>query len=79
MRRCVLSLSVFANLTSVSQAVRQAKIVGTLPWMFHVQSTGVLSPPMDQLLWYPIPNKPIEGFSGHVSGFFPHAMNLETK
>lgn len=54
-------------LIHVSQAVRHAKTIGTLPWMYHVQSTGVFSPPMDQLLWYPIPKKPIEGFSGHVS------------
>ncbi|KAG6825628.1 hypothetical protein H0H92_003009 [Tricholoma furcatifolium] len=47
------------------QAVRQAKTIGTLPWVFHVHSTGTLSPPMDQLLWYPIPKRPIEGFSGH--------------
>ncbi|GLB37897.1 putative regulator of Ty1 transposition protein 107 BRCT domain containing protein [Lyophyllum shimeji] len=47
------------------QAVRQSKTIGTLPWLFHVQSTGVLSPPMDQLLWYPIPRRPIDGFSAH--------------
>ncbi|KAG6916328.1 hypothetical protein DXG01_007310 [Tephrocybe rancida] len=49
----------------VRQAVRQAKTIGTLPWVFHVHSIGTLSPPMDQLLWYPIPKRPIEGFSGH--------------
>ncbi|KAF8058683.1 hypothetical protein FPV67DRAFT_1523362 [Lyophyllum atratum] len=47
------------------QAVRQAKTIGTLPWLFHVQAVGVLSPPMSQLLWYPIPRRTIDGFSAH--------------
>ncbi|KAG6888376.1 hypothetical protein C0995_008814 [Termitomyces sp. Mi166 len=51
--------------SDIFKAVRQNKTIGTLPWVFHVHSTGTLSPPMDQLLWYPIPKRPIEGFSGH--------------
>ena len=39
--------------------------------MFHVQSTGILSRPMDQLLHYPVPKKPIENFHLHVRSFLP--------
>ncbi|KAG5651886.1 hypothetical protein H0H81_007043 [Sphagnurus paluster] len=47
------------------QAVRKGKTIGTLPWVFYVHSTGVLSRPMDQLLWYPIPKRTIDGFTAH--------------
>ncbi|KAF8647813.1 hypothetical protein AX16_006533 [Volvariella volvacea WC 439] len=47
------------------RAVRQAKTIGTLAWLFHVQGTGVLTRPMDQLLHYPIPKRPIDGFIDH--------------
>ncbi|TFK70491.1 hypothetical protein BDN72DRAFT_958770 [Pluteus cervinus] len=47
------------------KAVREGKTIGTLAWLFHVQSTGVMTRPMDQLLHYPIPKKPIPGFMGH--------------
>ena len=42
------------------------KTIGTLAWLFHVQSTGVLSRPLDQLLHYPVPKRPIEAFHNHV-------------
>ncbi|KAF8888696.1 hypothetical protein CPB84DRAFT_1749431 [Gymnopilus junonius] len=48
------------------QAVRQAKTIGTLAWLFHVQSTGIFSRPLDQLMHYPVPKRPIEGFDQHV-------------
>ena len=48
------------------QAFRNGKTIGTLAWVFHVQSTGILSRPLDQLLHYPVPKKPIENFSLHV-------------
>ncbi|EAU89078.2 hypothetical protein CC1G_11918 [Coprinopsis cinerea okayama7 len=41
------------------------KTIGTLAWLYHVQSTGVLTRPQDQLLHYPIPKERISGFSGH--------------
>ncbi|KAL0579150.1 regulator of Ty1 Transposition [Marasmius crinis-equi] len=47
------------------KAVRARKTVGTLQWLFHVQLTGVLSRPLDQLLHYPHPSKPIENFTDH--------------
>ncbi|KAJ3510240.1 hypothetical protein NLJ89_g4795 [Agrocybe chaxingu] len=48
------------------QAVKTGKTIGTLAWLFHVQSTGILARPLDQLLHYPVPKRPIEGFSHHT-------------
>ncbi|EDR06414.1 uncharacterized protein LACBIDRAFT_300036 [Laccaria bicolor S238N-H82] len=53
------------------RAFRNGKTIGTLAWVFHVQSTGILSRPLDQLLHYPVPKKPIENFSLHVRSSFP--------
>ncbi|KAI0271257.1 hypothetical protein BC834DRAFT_966777 [Gloeopeniophorella convolvens] len=47
------------------QGVNRRKLIGSLTWLFHVESTGNLSTPTAQLLHYPIPKKPIEGFSAH--------------
>ncbi|KAG6880099.1 hypothetical protein C0992_006373 [Termitomyces sp. T32_za158] len=62
---CDVFVTRFRSGKAYVQAVKQSKTIGTLPWVFHVHSIGTLSPPMDQLLWYPIPKRPIEGFSGH--------------
>lgn len=57
----------YASLTeSLYQALKMDKTIGTLTWLFHVESTGVLTPPTDQLLHYPIPKRSIAGFSPHV-------------
>ncbi|KAF5370744.1 hypothetical protein D9758_001946 [Tetrapyrgos nigripes] len=45
------------------KAVRAGKTIGSLAWLFHVQSVGVLKRPLDQLLHYPIPRHPPDGFS----------------
>lgn len=57
---------------SITNHVRQALkqdgvIVGNLCWLFHVQTIRAISPPTDQLLHYPTPNKQVEGFDKHVS------------
>ena len=44
------------------KAIREKKMVGSLAWLFHVQSTGALVSPIDQLLHFPIPKSPVEGF-----------------
>lgn len=49
------------------RALDTSKTIGSLAWLFHVQHTGVLSRPLDQLLHYPIPKRPIEGFAAHVN------------
>ncbi|OCH87294.1 hypothetical protein OBBRIDRAFT_837516 [Obba rivulosa] len=49
-----------------AKAYRLNKTIGTLPWLWYVRSTGTLSNPLSQLLHYPLPKKPIEGFSSHV-------------
>jgi hypothetical protein len=49
--------------------VRTHKTIGTLAWLFHAQSTGILARPLDQLLHYPVPHRPIEGFDKHVRFF----------
>lgn len=48
------------------QGVNGRKLIGSLTWLFHVESTGTIGTPTAQLLHYPIPKKPIEGFSAHV-------------
>ncbi|KAI9461073.1 hypothetical protein F5148DRAFT_1215805 [Russula earlei] len=47
------------------QGVKERKLVGSLIWLFHVESTGTISSPTAQLLHYPITKKPIETFSAH--------------
>ncbi|KAI0246563.1 hypothetical protein BJV78DRAFT_1253485 [Lactifluus subvellereus] len=47
------------------QGVRGRKLIGSLTWLFHVESTGIIGTPTAQLLHYPIPKKAIEGFSAH--------------
>ncbi|KAL0949407.1 hypothetical protein HGRIS_009469 [Hohenbuehelia grisea] len=47
------------------KAMRASKLIGSLSWLFHVQSTGIITMPTTQLLHYPIPKKPIEGFHMH--------------
>ncbi|KAI0935547.1 hypothetical protein AcV5_003952 [Taiwanofungus camphoratus] len=48
------------------KAYKQDKTIGSLSWLWFVRSSGTLSRPTDQLLHYPIPMKPIEGFSSHI-------------
>ena len=50
-----------------AQALAEGKTIGTLAWLFYVERVGVVSRPRDQLLHYPIRNRPIEGFADHVS------------
>ncbi|KAI9437338.1 hypothetical protein H4582DRAFT_2077772 [Lactarius indigo] len=47
------------------QGVSGRKLIGSLTWLFYVESTGTIGTPTAQLLHYPIPKKPIEGFSTH--------------
>lgn len=47
------------------QGVSGRKLIGSLTWLFHVESTGIIGTPTAQLLHYPVPKKPIEGFSAH--------------
>ncbi|KDQ49612.1 hypothetical protein JAAARDRAFT_165491 [Jaapia argillacea MUCL 33604] len=47
------------------KTVKAGKTIGTLPWLFFVQTTGTISRPTDQLLHYPIPRDPVEGFPLH--------------
>ena len=44
------------------QAFRNGKTTGTLAWVFHVQSTSILSRPLNQLLHYPVPEKAHRNF-----------------
>ncbi|KAF8877711.1 hypothetical protein BD779DRAFT_1677212 [Infundibulicybe gibba] len=63
--RCDVLVTRFRSGAAYLRAVRAKKTVGTLAWVWHVQSTGVLTRPVDQLLHYPIPRRPVEGFEGH--------------
>ncbi|KZT00911.1 uncharacterized protein LAESUDRAFT_731846 [Laetiporus sulphureus 93-53] len=48
------------------KAFKTNKTIGTLSWLWYCRASGHLSRPTDQLLHYPIPRKPIEGFSSHI-------------
>ncbi|CCM03482.1 uncharacterized protein FIBRA_05616 [Fibroporia radiculosa] len=48
------------------KAYKLNKTIGSLTWLWFVRASGTLSRPTDQLLHYPIPKKPIEGFSSHI-------------
>lgn len=48
------------------KAYRLKKTIGSLPWLWYVRSTGKISRPSEQILHYPVPKKPIEGFSKHL-------------
>ncbi|TFY50748.1 hypothetical protein EVJ58_g10905, partial [Rhodofomes roseus] len=47
------------------KAYRENKTIGTLTWLWYCRAIGTISRPTDQLIHYPIPRKPIEGFSKH--------------
>lgn len=57
----------FRTGTTYAKALASGKTIGTLAWLFYVEQTGILSRPRDQLLHYPVRDKPIQGFSDHVS------------
>ncbi|KAK0212813.1 hypothetical protein DFS33DRAFT_1284670 [Desarmillaria ectypa] len=63
---CDVYITRFRSGKSYFKAARTGKTIGTLAWVFNVQATGTLSRPVDQLLHYPIPRKPVEGFSSHI-------------
>ncbi|KZT24310.1 hypothetical protein NEOLEDRAFT_1242555 [Neolentinus lepideus HHB14362 ss-1] len=48
------------------KAMKWGKTVGTLPWLFHVESIGMLTAPSDQLLHFPIPKGPVAEFDSHI-------------
>ncbi|KAG7098722.1 hypothetical protein E1B28_000635 [Marasmius oreades] len=62
---CDIFITRFRGGAGYFKAVKTGKTIGTLQWLFHVQSTGVLTRPLDQLLHYPYPSKPIENFTSH--------------
>ena len=63
---CSLGVSHNWVFSPILQGVSGRKLIGSLTWLFHVQSTSTIGTPTAQLLHYPIPKKPIEGFSAHV-------------
>ncbi|KAF9219682.1 hypothetical protein BS17DRAFT_788949 [Gyrodon lividus] len=46
------------------KAVRASLLIGTLTWLFSVESSGALHSPLDSLLWYPTPRGGIVGLVG---------------
>ena len=66
-------VSVFLRLYGVlvlsrGQAYQQKKTIGTLAWLWYVRASGTLTRPADQLLHYPIPDHPADGFDKEVCG-----------
>ncbi|KAH9892440.1 hypothetical protein C8Q73DRAFT_698027 [Cubamyces lactineus] len=51
---------------SYAKAYKRKLTIGTLAWLWYVRASGTLTRPADQLLHYPIPDKPAEGFSNEV-------------
>ncbi|KAI0328357.1 hypothetical protein GY45DRAFT_1326498 [Cubamyces sp. BRFM 1775] len=49
-----------------AKAYKNRLTIGTLAWLWYVRASGTLTRPADQLLHYPIPDKPAEGFSKEV-------------
>lgn len=68
--KCDILVTKWRSGRAYVKAVRDNKTIGTLGWVFYVHATGVVSRPMDQLLHYPIPRKPIEKFSSHVRFYY---------
>ncbi|KAM5536688.1 hypothetical protein V8D89_009615 [Ganoderma adspersum] len=56
----------FRTGSAYAKAYRQKKTIGTLAWLWYVRATGTLTRPADQLLHYPIPDKPADGFDNEV-------------
>ncbi|KAH7883429.1 hypothetical protein F5I97DRAFT_1905100 [Phlebopus sp. FC_14] len=46
------------------KAVRASLLIGTLTWLFSVESSGTLHSPLDSLLWYPVPRGGVAGLVG---------------
>ncbi|KAF6753920.1 hypothetical protein DFP72DRAFT_1010370 [Ephemerocybe angulata] len=67
---CDIYITRYRSGPAYTRAFRGGKTIGTLAWLYHVQATGVVSRPMDQLLHYPVPERRVEGFGGHVGVFF---------
>ncbi|KAF5393226.1 hypothetical protein D9757_000723 [Collybiopsis confluens] len=59
---CDIFITQYRHDPAYFKAARGKKTIATLTWVFNVICAGTLSPPLDQLLHYPIPKKPIEGF-----------------
>lgn len=53
-------------LSYILQAAQARKTIGTMAWLFLVQSSGVFTNPMDQLLHFPVPKRQIDGFANQV-------------
>ena len=64
-----LHQSVPCVVLSPGQAYQQEKTIGTLAWLWYVRASGTLTLPADQLLHYPIPDHPADGFDKEVCTF----------
>ncbi|KAI0646001.1 hypothetical protein C8Q79DRAFT_967346 [Trametes meyenii] len=49
-----------------AKAYKLRLTIGTLAWLWFVRVSGTLTRPADQLLHYPIPDKPADGFTKQV-------------
>ncbi|KIK67247.1 hypothetical protein GYMLUDRAFT_37329 [Collybiopsis luxurians FD-317 M1] len=59
---CAIFITRYRHGPAYFTAAKERKTIASLAWVFHVLCNGTLTPPLDQLLHYPIPKKPIEGF-----------------
>ncbi|TFK90623.1 hypothetical protein K466DRAFT_543199 [Polyporus arcularius HHB13444] len=56
----------FRSGAAYAKAYQQKKTIGTLAWLWYVRASGTLTRPADQLLHYPIPNHPADGFEKEI-------------
>ncbi|KAF9441018.1 BRCT domain-containing protein, partial [Macrolepiota fuliginosa MF-IS2] len=62
---CDVLVTRWRNGRAYGNAFRLHRTIGTLAWLYYVQSTGLTPRPVDQLLHYPIPRRQIDNFNAH--------------
>ncbi|XP_006464077.1 hypothetical protein AGABI2DRAFT_180183 [Agaricus bisporus var. bisporus H97] len=62
---CDILITRWRSGRSYGRAFRLHKTIGTMAWLYHVESSGQTPRPVDQLLHYPVPRTPINNFGMH--------------
>ncbi|KAJ3576641.1 hypothetical protein NP233_g274 [Leucocoprinus birnbaumii] len=62
---CDILITRWRSGKAYGKAFKLNKTIGTMAWLYHVESTGSMPRPVDQLLHYPIPRTSIASFVNH--------------
>ncbi|KAJ3560225.1 hypothetical protein NP233_g10980 [Leucocoprinus birnbaumii] len=62
---CDILITQWRSGKAYGKAFKLNKTIGTMAWLYHVESTGLMPRPVDQLLHYPIPQTLIASFVNH--------------